>query len=82
MHICLYVPVRLPGELRSSPEIRGVRGVLLCFITLMAVGVACCTGAGMICTAGEYQETVLPRRPTHAPFIEKLKCCLEKQTAL
>lgn len=41
----------------------------------MAVGVACCTGAGMICTAGEYQETVLPWRPTHSPFIEKHTNC-------
>lgn len=60
----LRVPVRLPGELRSSPEMRGARGVLLCFITLMAVGVACCTGAGMICTAGEHQQTLLPTTTT------------------
>lgn len=36
----LVLPVRLPGELRSSPpEIRGVLGPRLCFKTFMAVGV-------------------------------------------
>lgn len=33
------IPVRLPGELRSSPEMRGALGPRLCFSTLMAVGV-------------------------------------------
>lgn len=34
------LPVRLPGELRSSPpEIRGALGPRLCFKTLIAVGV-------------------------------------------
>lgn len=44
------LPVRLPGELRSSPpEIRGVLGPRLCFITFMVVGVLTCVG--IICTA-------------------------------
>lgn len=48
------LPVRLPGELRSSPEMRGALGPRLCFRTLMAVGVF--TWAGIICTAVSQME--------------------------
>lgn len=49
------IPVLFPGELLSSPEILGALCTLaafaLLFITLMVVGVAGCTDAGIICTA-------------------------------
>lgn len=51
------IPVLFPGELLSSPEILGALCTLaafaLLFITLMVVGVAGCTDAGIICTAVE-----------------------------
>ena len=51
------IPVLFPGELLSSPEILGalctLAAFVLLFIALMAVGVADCTDAGIICTAAK-----------------------------
>lgn len=51
------IPVLFPGELLSSPEILGAlctfAAFALLFITLMVVGVAGWTDAGIICTAVE-----------------------------
>lgn len=52
--VCV-LPVRFPGELRSSPDIRGVLGPRFCLSTFMAVGEV--TWVGIICTAGETDET-------------------------
>ena len=62
-----YLPVRLPGELRSSPpEMRGVLAPRLCFMTLMVVGVA--TGAGMIWTAGGWGLGLFLKEAVYEPF--------------
>lgn len=64
------IPVLFPGELLSSPEILGALCTLaafaLLFMTLMVVGVADCTDAGIICTAAKKNKEKFSSLPQQA----------------
>lgn len=76
------IPVLFPGELLSSPEILGalctLAALVLLFIALMAVGVADCTDAGIICTAAKQDKGKIFFSPSNTNrgknYWKKIKC--------